>query len=87
LNANILSQHLIKKKINFCHWRSCFEMEKFIIRGYLNKDASKIGQYDFLAALTYQYKQDVKPENIFCAVSDNGDILGAVDLEPHMSWT
>ena len=50
-------------------------MEKFIIRGYLNEDASKIGQYDFLAALTYQYKQDVKPENIFCAVSDNGDIL------------
>ena len=39
-------------------------MEKFIIRGYLNEDASKIGQYDFLAALTYQYKQDVKPENI-----------------------
>ena len=62
-------------------------MEKFIIRGYLNEDASKIGQYDFLAALTYQYKQDVKPENIFCAVSDNGDILGAVDLEPHKSWT
>jgi Acetyltransferases len=62
-------------------------MKDYIIRNYQTEDAQKIGSFDKIAELAYLYKGDLKADNIFCAVSSENEILGAADLEPHISWT
>ncbi|WP_160687615.1 GNAT family N-acetyltransferase [Clostridium sp. C2-6-12] len=62
-------------------------MKDYIIRNYCNDDADKIGSFDKVAELSYRYKGDFKPANIFCAVNSENEILGVADLEPHISWT
>jgi GNAT superfamily N-acetyltransferase len=62
-------------------------MNDFIIRNYCSDDANKIGSFDKIAELAYLYKGDFKAANIFCAVNSENEILGAADLEPHISWT
>ena len=56
------------------------------IRNYSIEDADKIGEFDKILELSYRYNGDFKPENIFCAVSANGDIYGVGHLEPHDTW-
>lgn len=62
-------------------------MNDYTIRNYCSDDAEKIGSFDKVAELGYRYKGDFKPANIFCAVNSENEILGAADLEPHISWT
>jgi len=62
-------------------------MKDYIIRNYCSDDAAKIGCFDKVAELSYLYKGDFKAANIFCAVNSENEILGVVDLEPHISWT
>lgn len=59
----------------------------YTIRNYCNDDADKIGSFDKVAELSYRYRGDFKPANIFCAVNSENEILGVADLEPHISWT
>jgi ribosomal protein S18 acetylase RimI-like enzyme len=62
-------------------------MSDYIIRNYCSDDANKIGSFDKIAELAYLYKGDLQNANIFCAVNPENEILGAADLEPHISWT
>lgn len=56
------------------------------IRNYSENDADKIGRFDKILELSYRYNPDFVPENIFCAVNSDGEILGVGHLEPHDTW-
>lgn len=58
----------------------------YIIRNYQDQDADQIGNFDFISMLAYRYNGDYTSENIFCAVSDEGDILASAHLAPDQSW-
>jgi|GEM_PF-719053 ribosomal protein S18 acetylase RimI-like enzyme len=58
----------------------------YLIRNYSIEDAEKIGDFDKVLELSYRYNGDFKPENIFCAVNEEGAILGVGHLEPHSTW-
>ena len=58
----------------------------YVIRNYLIEDADKIGNFDKVLELSYRYNGDFKSENIYCAVNEEGDILGVGHLEPHDTW-
>jgi ribosomal protein S18 acetylase RimI-like enzyme len=58
----------------------------YVIKNYSGEDADKIGEFDKISELSYRYNGDFKPENIFCATHENGDIYGIGHLEPHDTW-
>lgn len=58
----------------------------YIIRNYQDQDADQIGNFDFISMLAYRYNGDYTSENIFCAVSEEGDILASAHLAPDQSW-
>ncbi len=62
------------------------DQEDFMIRNFSIEDADKIGSFDKTLELSYRYNADFKSENIFCAVNEQGDVLGAGHLEPHDTW-
>ncbi|WP_223701612.1 GNAT family N-acetyltransferase [Sutcliffiella deserti] len=57
------------------------------IRNYLDQDADKIAEFNFLAMLAYRYNKDYEPANIFCAVDSEDTIVGVGHLEPDQPWT
>ncbi len=58
----------------------------YIIRNFEIEDAERIGKIDSVLELSYRYNGDFKAENIFCAVNEQGDILGVGHLQPHDTW-
>lgn len=62
------------------------ENHKYQIRNYSENDVDKIGMFDKILELSYRYNPDFVPENIFCAVNFDGEILGVGHLEPHDTW-
>lgn len=60
--------------------------QEYQIRNYLESDAGKIGEFDRILELSYRYNPDFVPENIFCAVNSDGEVLGVGHLELHDTW-
>ena len=60
--------------------------QSYIIRNYQDKDADQIASFDLISMLAYRYNGDYIPENIFCAVNSEGDILATAHLAPDQSW-
>lgn len=58
----------------------------YIIRNYIDEDAETIAAFNFIAMLSYRYNKDFIPQNIFCAVNNEGMIYGIGHLEPDDSW-
>lgn len=62
------------------------ENQKYTIRNYIDTDADKIAEFDFLSMLAYRYNRDYEASNIFCAVDANENIVGIGHLEPDQTW-
>lgn len=62
------------------------QTKSYIIRNYQDQDADQIASFDVISMLAYRYNGDYIPENIFCAVSFEGDILASAHLAPDQSW-
>jgi ribosomal protein S18 acetylase RimI-like enzyme len=58
----------------------------YIIRNYKEQDATQIAEYDFISMLAYRYNGDYTSDNIFCAVSEKGEILASAHIAPDQSW-
>lgn len=56
------------------------------IRNYVEKDAEKIGSINFLSMLYYRFNKDFNPENIFCSVNSEGEILAFGHVVPDHTW-
>lgn len=60
--------------------------ETYIIRNYQEQDANQIAGFDFISMLAYRYNEDYTPENIFCAVNEEGEIIASAHIAPDQSW-
>ncbi len=58
----------------------------YVVRNYIEDDASKIGEFNFMAMLAYQYNKDYETSNIFCAVDVEGHVLGVGHVVPDQTW-
>jgi ribosomal protein S18 acetylase RimI-like enzyme len=50
------------------------------------EDADQIGKFDKVLELSCRYNGDFKPENIFCAVGEAGELYGVGYLEQDETW-
>jgi Acetyltransferases len=78
----IINENLWKEYSKMAHT----ENPKYQIRNYIECDAGKIGEFDKILELSYRYYFDFVPENIFCAINSNEEILGVGHIEPHDTW-
>jgi ribosomal protein S18 acetylase RimI-like enzyme len=62
------------------------KMKTYKIRNYQDQDADRIADFDFMAMLSYRYNGDYEPQNIFCAVDADGQIIGAGHIVPDQTW-
>ncbi|MGM7684515.1 GNAT family N-acetyltransferase [Cytobacillus sp. Hm23] len=62
------------------------ETKNIIIRNYVDEDADKIAQFNFVLMLSYRYNGDFEPNNIFCAADSKGNIYGVGHLELDQTW-
>ncbi|WP_421385212.1 GNAT family N-acetyltransferase [Bacillus salacetis] len=58
----------------------------YSIRNYKDADADKIAEFDFMAMLAYRYNGDYEPQNIFCAVDGEDNIVAAGHIVPDPTW-
>lgn len=58
----------------------------YSIRNYEEHDANQIAKFDFLSMLAYQYNGDYTSDNIFCAISEDGEVLATAHIAPDQSW-
>jgi GNAT superfamily N-acetyltransferase len=61
-------------------------IHSYMIRNYQDKDADQIAAIDVMAMLAYRYNGDYIPDNIFCAVNEEGEILGFGHIVPDATW-
>lgn len=58
----------------------------YSIRNYEEHDANQIAKFDFISMLAYQYNGDYTSDNIFCAISEDGEVLATAHIAPDQSW-
>lgn len=58
----------------------------YLIRNYEEHDANQIAKFDFISMLAYRFNGDYTSDNIFCAVSEEGEVLASAHIAPDQSW-
>ncbi|MEK3990633.1 MULTISPECIES: GNAT family N-acetyltransferase [Robertmurraya] len=58
----------------------------YLIRNFEEQDANQIAKFDFISMLAYRYNGDYTSDNIFCAVSEEGEVFASAHIAPDQSW-
>ena len=58
----------------------------YLIRNFEEQDVNQIAKFDFISMLAYRYNGDYTSDNIFCAVSEEGEVFASAHIAPEQSW-